>query len=175
MASAIGRSSDPRIARFDASIAAGDPLAASSAELDRPVEQPLGLHDLVDERDPKRLVGTDAAVLAQHRQSQRVAEPDARDQRDRLDRGDLPDADVGVDETTRSSSAITMSASAMKWKPEPVHTPFTATIVGSHTSQWSGVIRSSSCTSAFDRPRSAPLGECLQVHAGAERARSRRR
>ena len=68
-----------------------------------------------------------------------------------------------------------MSASAMKCNPPPAHTPFTATIVGSHTSLFIGVSFNASATlsdlGTRNDPRSA---NPFEIHAHAKATAVRR-
>ena len=161
------------MARFDASMAAGEPVAVELAELDRAVEQPLGLDDFVDERDPQRLrrrpsvraarAPRDAArCRGRSAVAARSAPSRPPGRRSRACRGSSP-----------SPTRRTKSASATKCRPEPVHTPFTATIGGEPQVVVQRRDPELVVHVVLRRRRSPTVGVGLQVHAGAERARPR--
>ena len=79
-------------------MAAGEPLAACSASSMARSSKHVGFDDLVHQPDAQRLIGRQATVPSEHGEAEGVAEPDPGQERNGLDRGDLADADVRVEE-----------------------------------------------------------------------------
>ena len=165
MASAIGISSAPRIARFDASIAAGEPVAACSASSTARSSSRSG--STTSSTSEMRSASSASMRPCRPSTASRSAFPSPI-------RGNNVIGSIAVTWPTLTwvsrndavADATTTSASAMKCNPAPVHTPLTATIVGSHTSHCSGVTRISSCTLSLTGrgpPRSANAFRSMPV------------